>query len=109
MKIAIVSGIYFPEPGGAQIQSHNFANKLVELGHEVDSYIFNPSDIKINDYNIIVVNKFLSSLVFFFEYYLNIDISFFLEIYFKKIIKEKKYDIWHFNIINFKSLIIINV
>ena len=65
MKIAIVSGIYFPEPGGAQIQSHNFANKLVELGHEVDSYIFNPSDIKINDYNIIVVNKFLSSLVFF--------------------------------------------
>ena len=109
MKIAIVSGIYFPEPGGAQIQSHNFANKLVELGHEVDSYIFNPSDIKINDYNIIVVNKFLSSLVFFFEYYLNIDISFFLEIYFKKIIKEKKYDIWHFNFVNFKSLIIINV
>ena len=107
MKIAIVSGIYFPEPGGAQIQSHNFANKLVELGHEVDSYIFNPSDIKINDYNIIVVNKFLSSLIFFFEYYLNIDISFFLEIYFKKIIKEKKYDIWHFNFVNFKSLIII--
>ena len=40
---------------------------------------------------------------------MNIDISFFLEIYFKKIIKEKKYDIWHFNFVNFKSLIIINV
>ena len=109
MKIAFVSGIYFPEPGGAQIQTHNFANKLVELGHEVDSFIFNPTNIKINDYNIILINKLLSSLVFFCEYYLNINISFILEIYLKNIIDKKKYDIWHFNFINFKSLIIINV
>ena len=108
MKIAIVSGIYFPDPGGAQIQTHNFANKMTELGHEVDSFIYNPTNIKINDYNIIVINKFLSSLVFFFEYYLSINISIILEIYLKKIINKKKYDIWHFNFINFKSLIIIN-
>ena len=108
MKIAIVSGVYFPEPGGAQIQTHNFANKLVEFGHEVDSFIFNPTNIKINDYNILIINKFLSSLVYFFQYYLNINISFILTIYFKKIINKKKYDVWHFNFVNFKSLIIIN-
>jgi glycosyltransferase involved in cell wall biosynthesis len=109
MKIAIVSGIFFPAPGGAQIQSHNFANKLVDLGHEVDSFIFNPTNIKINNYKIFVINKFLSSLVFFCEYYLYLDISFILKIYFKRIIKKKNYDIWHFNFINFKSLIIINI
>jgi glycosyltransferase involved in cell wall biosynthesis len=109
MKIAIVSGIFFPAPGGAQIQSHNFANKLVDLGHDVDSYIFNPTNIKINNYKIFVINKFLSSLVFFCEYYLYLDISFILKIYFKRIIKNRKYDIWHFNFINFKSLIIINI
>ena len=90
MKIAIVSGIYFPEPGGAQIQTHNFANKLVELGHQVDSYIFNRTDVKINDYNIVIINKFLSSAVFFCEYYLSINISFILKIYLKKIINKKK-------------------
>ena len=109
MKIALVSGIYFPDPGGAQIQSHNFGNKLIELGHEVDSYIFNPTTIKINDYNIVVINKFLSSLVFFCEYYLHLDVSFILKIYLKKNINRKKYDLWHFNFINFKSLIIINI
>ena len=109
MKIAFVSGIFFPDPGGAQIQSHNFANKLIELGHKVDSYIFNPTDIDINDYNIIVINKFLTSSVFFCEYYLNINISFILKIYLQKIINKKKYDVWHFNFINFKSLIIINI
>ena len=109
MKIAIISGIFFPAPGGAQIQSHNFANKLIELGHEVDSYIFNPTNIKINNYKIFVINKLLSSFVFFCEYYLYLDISFILKIYFKRIIKNRKYDIWHFNFVNFKSLIVINI
>ena len=30
MRIAIIPGIFFPEPGIAQIQTHNLANKLVE-------------------------------------------------------------------------------
>ena len=68
MKIAFVSGIYFPEPGGAQIQTHNFANKLVELGHEVDSFIFNPTNIKINDYSSNNVVKFLLFLIFLFVF-----------------------------------------
>ena len=108
IKIAIISGIFFPAPGGAQIQTHNFANKFVQLGHKVDSYIYNSTDIKVNNYNIIIINKFLTSLVYFFEYYLDLNISFILKIYLKKIIKKKKYDVWHFNFINFKSLILIN-
>ncbi len=108
MKIAIVCGIFFPIPGGAQVQVHNIANKLVELGHEVDVFLYNPTNIKSNDYKTIIINKFLSSLVFFFKYYLKIDVSFILEIYLKKIIKKNNYDIWHFNLINFKSLLIIN-
>ena len=107
MKIAIVCGIFFPIPGGAQVQVHNIANKLVELGHEVDVFLYNPTDIKSNDYNIVIISKFLSSLVFFFKYYLKIDVSFILEFYLKRIIKKNKYDIWHFNLINFKSLLII--
>ena len=108
IKIAIISGIFFPAPGGAQIQTHNFANKFVQLGHKVDSYIYNSTDIKVNNYNIIIINKFLTSLVYFFEYFLDLNISFILKIYLKKIIKKKKYDVWHFNFINFKSLILIN-
>ena len=108
MKIAIVNGIYFPEPGGAQTQSHNITNKLHELGNKVDCYIFNKTNIINNFYEIIILNKLLLTIVYFFYYYLNIDISLILNNYFK-IIKEKNYDVWHFNHINFKSLIIINI
>ena len=89
LKIAIISGIYFPAPGGAQVQSHNFANKFIELGHKVDSYIFNKTDIKINDYNIVLINKTLTSIVYFFRYYLNFNVSFILTLYLKSIIKKK--------------------
>ncbi len=109
MKIAIVNGIYFPEPGGAQTQSHNMANKFCELGKKIDCYVFNPTNLKNNFYNIIVFNKLITSVVFAVYYYLNVDISFLLEGYLKKIIKVKNYDIWHFNHLNFKSLIIIKV
>ena len=63
MKIAIVCGIFFPIPGGAQVQVHNTANKLVELGHEVDLFLYNPTNIKSNDYKTVLISKFLSSLV----------------------------------------------
>ena len=36
MKIAIIPGVFFPQPGGAQVQTHNLANKLVQMGHDVD-------------------------------------------------------------------------
>ena len=90
MKIAIVNGIYFPEPGGAQTQSHNITNKLHQLGNKVDCYIFNKTNIRNNFYEIIILNKLLITIVYLFNYYLNIDISLILSNYFKKIIKKKK-------------------
>ena len=50
----------------------------------------------------------MTSIVYFFRYYLNFNVSFILTLYLKNIIKKKKYDVWHFNFINFKSLILIN-
>ena len=42
------------------------------------------------------------------KYYLNLNFNFVLDLYIKKLIDKKKYDIWYFNFINFKSLLIIN-
>ena len=36
MKIAFIPSTYFPFIGGAEVQTHNLANKLIELGVEVD-------------------------------------------------------------------------
>ena len=35
MNIAFISGVFFPVPGGAQVQIHNVANKLCKLGCDV--------------------------------------------------------------------------
>ena len=108
MRIALIAGIFFPHPGGAQVQIHNLANKLQEQKINVDCYLFEKSNLKNNNYKIIVLNKIILSLVFLFKYYLNLELNFILKLYIKNIIKNKKYDIWHFNFINFKSLILIN-
>jgi glycosyltransferase involved in cell wall biosynthesis len=107
MKIAIISGVFFPQPGGAQVQIHNLANKLVEQGHEVDCYIFRETNLKNNKYNIIKINYLLTSISFFIYYYLGIQTNFFLNLFIKKKIK-LKYDFWYFSFLNFKSLLIIN-
>ena len=44
MKIALVQG-FFPQPGGAQVQTHNLANKLIQMGHEVDILLLNKQKI----------------------------------------------------------------
>ena len=36
MKIAFVPSTFLPHIGGAEIQAHNVANKLIEKGHEVE-------------------------------------------------------------------------
>lgn len=107
MKIALISGVFFPQPGGAQVQSHNFANKLVEKNYDVHCYIFRKTNIQNNEYKIIKINYFVLSTVYFFLYYLSLDLSFLLNYWTKKIIKNN-YKVWHFNFINFKSLILIN-
>ena len=108
MRIAFVSGTFFPQPGGAQVQAHNICNKLKEKNCEIDCYIFNKTDIKNNNYNILLINKFLTSFVYFFRYYLNINLNFIIKIYLKKIIISKKYKVWHFIFLNSKCLILID-
>ena len=108
MNIAIVPGIFFPHPGGVQVQIHNISNKLVEKKNDVDFYLLEKTNIKNNKYNIQVLNRLLTSVIFIFHYYFRIDLVFLLKFYFKRIIQNKKYSIWHFHFINYKSLIILN-
>ena len=39
MKIAFVPSTFLPWLGGAEVQTHNTANKLIEIGNEVDILI----------------------------------------------------------------------
>ena len=57
MRVALISGVFFPKAGGAQVQIHNIANKLSKLGLSVKLFIYNKTNIKNNNYNIIVLNK----------------------------------------------------
>ena len=107
MKVAFIPSTFLPWIGGAEIQTHNTANKLEELGTQVDMFLLNKEDIKNRNYNIVVLNKFLISFVFLFKYYLNIDFTFLLKIYFKKICIKKKYNAWHFHSVNYKTLLYI--
>ncbi len=108
MKIAFVVGTFFPEAGGAQVQAHNICNKLIENKIETECYIFNKTNIKNNKYKILLLSKFLTSVVFFFKYYLNLNLNFLLIKYLKKIIKKNNYDFWHFIFLNHKCLIMID-
>ena len=109
MNIAFISGVFFPVPGGAQVQIHNVANQLCKLGCDIKLFIYNKTNIKNNNYKIILLNKFILNVVFVFKYYLNINLFFFLNPYISYLIKKHNFDIWHFNFLNFKSLILINV
>jgi len=109
MKVAFISGVFFPVPGGAQVQIHNIANKLCKLGCDVKLFIYNKTNIKNNNYKIILLNKFVLNVVFFFKYYLKINLFFFLNPYISYLIKKYNFDVWHFSLLNFKSLILINV
>jgi glycosyltransferase involved in cell wall biosynthesis len=108
MKIAIVPGIFFPKPGGAQIQTHNLANKLVEKGQYVDVLLNKNTNIRNNNYNIKILNNFILSLIYFFKVYFKINLKYVLKLYLNLIIKINKYDFWHFIFLNFKNLILIN-
>ena len=109
MKIAFIPSTFLPDVGGAEIQAHNLANKLVEEGNQVDVYLLNKVTIKNANYKTITLNKYIISFVFLLKYYFSINFSFLLKLYFKKIIKNKKFDIWHFQSVNYKTLIYIDV
>ena len=107
MKIAFVPSTFLPWLGGAEVQTHNTANKLIEIGNEVDILILKKEDISNKKYNILELNKFIINIVFLFKYYFNIDLTFFLKVYFKKICLNKKYEVWNFQSVNFKTLLYI--
>ena len=48
MKIGFFVGVFFPQPGGVQIQTHNIANTIIKMGHDIDFFLLNKSDIKKN-------------------------------------------------------------
>ena len=108
MKIAFIAGTFFPQAGGAQVQAHNICNKLTEKNIDIDCYLFNKTNIKNNNYKIFLLSKFLTSLVYFFKFYLNLNINFILKYYLKKIIERNKYEFWHFIFLNHKCLILID-
>ncbi len=109
MKIAFIPSTFLPFVGGAETQTHNVANCLKKKKIEVDIYLLKNQKFKNAKYNTIQLNYFLISFIFLLKYYLNINLSFLLKIYFKKIQNNKKYDIWHFHSVNYKTLIYINV
>ncbi len=108
-KIAFVPGVFFPDYGGAQIQCHNIANKLVEKRFDIDVFSFKKHRIKNNKYNFFNINNIILKLVFVFNYYFKINLEKLLEIYLEKYILRNKYKLWHFHFINYKSLILINI
>lgn len=109
MKLAFIPSTFLPWIGGAEIQSHNTANKMVELGEKVDIFLLDKVQINNRNYNIKFLNKILINFVFLFKYYLNIDFSILLKFYFKQICKKYDYDVWHFHSVNFKTLLYIKI
>ena len=108
MSIAYLPGAYFPDPGGAQVQVHNLANIMSEDKINVDVLVLKKTNIKKTNYNIIYLNKYLINIIFIFHYYFKINLGFFLDLYLGNLIKKKKYKVWHFVFLNYKSLILIN-
>ena len=109
MKIAFIPSTYFPFIGGAEVQTHNLANKLIELGVEVDLiHLEKKINVKYN-YNFFNLNKILVNIIYIFHYYFSIDIRFLLIPFFKNLIKKRKYHCWHFHSLNYKTLLYISI
>jgi glycosyltransferase involved in cell wall biosynthesis len=104
MKIAFIPSTFIPFVGGAEIQTHNTANKLQELGHVVDIFLLKKEIIENKKYKIILLNKLLINFIFLLKYYFYIDLTFLLKMYFKKIFRNKNYDVFHFHSLNYKTL-----
>jgi len=109
MKIAFIPSTFLPWVGGAEIQTHNTANKLAEKGHNVDIFLLDKTSINNKKYNTIKLNKFLINIIFILKYYFKINFGFLLEYYFKKICINNAYDVWHFQSVNFKTLMYVKV
>ena len=109
MKIAVIPSTFLPWVGGAEIQTHNTANKMAELGNDIDIFLLEKNKIENKKYNIIKLNKLLINFIFISIYYFKLNLIFLLEYYFKKICAKKNYDVWHFQSVNYKTLLYVKV
>ena len=109
LKIAIIPSTFLPVVGGAEILTHNLANSISKKGHTVDIWNTKKGFYKKKLYKINNFNKFIVNITYLLRYYFKIKINIFLKNYLKKIIDTNKYDIWHFQSVNFKTLIIFEV
>jgi len=108
MKIAFIPSTFLPYVGGAETQTHNVANYLKRKGIDVDVYVLKNEIIQNANYKIIKLNNYLISIVFILKYYFKINLEIIIRLYFASIQKKKKYDLWHFHSVNYKTLIYVN-
>ena len=109
MKIAFIPSTFLPIYSGAEIQSHNIANRLSEKNYKIEVWNSYIPKIKNNKYNLKKFNNLFVNLIFFCNYYLNLNLKFFLKVYFKFLIKNNFYDVWHFQSLNFKTLLYLDI
>ena len=106
MKIALITGTFFPHAGGVQIEVHNNANQLKKRGYDVDVFVNKSVSLKNNDYKIIKLNYIKLTFLYIFKFYLNLNLNFFFRFFDLRLIN-LNYNIYHFHFLNFKSLILI--
>ena len=106
MKIAFIPSTFLPIIGGAEIQCHNMGNEIGKI-HDVDIFLLDKINLKKINYKIKILPKLLINFVYLFKYYLKIDLTLLYRIYFSNLLKNKKYDIWHFHSLNYKTLLVI--
>ena len=75
MKIAVIPSTFLRWVGGAEIQTHNTANKLSELGHDVDIFLLEKTRIDNKKYKTIKLNKLLINIIFILKYYFRINFN----------------------------------
>ena len=106
IKIAFVPSTFLPIIGGAEIQTHNLANLIALKGHTVDIWNTKKCFYKKKYYKLLNFNNIILMPTYLLRYYFKIKFNFILKLYLKSIIKSKKYQIWHFHSLNYKTLII---
>ena len=106
IKIAFVPSTFLPIIGGAEIQTHNLANLIAFKGHTVDIWNTKKCFYKKKYYKLLNFNNIILMPTYLLRYYFKIKFNFILKLYLKSIIKSKKYHIWHFHSLNYKTLII---
>ena len=74
IKLCVIPSTFLPIIGGAEIQCHNFSNLMVKKNIHIDLWSLKKNKVKNNLYNIKYFNMFILNFVYFFEYYLNLNI-----------------------------------